>query len=368
MAGKQFPHVRNALLCLRYGIGDLVMELPAVHELRALLPKARITGLGARPAIELLAGEPVVDELVCVQDFGLRDWADHGSEGSREAFAQWLAARGFDLVIDPTHAVSGAAAVIWQHHRAILDAGESIQNEALAKGADGLAAVKAAVREGWGLALDEATVPVLRLRPEERTFAETFLEEHGCAGQRLLGVSPVASSPLKRWPVACLAAAADSLLVGALDALLVFCGPLEEGSQFISHLRHRRRARLVSDLHLRRVAALLARCRLFVGNDTGLLHLAAAVGVPVAGVYGPTSPAIYRPPGGKAVVPRVWCPHRKAGSFGPPACIAQDRCLTEAGSCIATIAVGDLLAALREGAGRWARPALAVAGSGEGGP
>jgi heptosyltransferase I len=105
---------------------------------------------------------------------------------------------------------------------------------------------------------------------------------------------------------------------------------------------------VVARIHLRRTAALLARCQLFIGNDTGLLHLAAAVGVEVAGVFGPTSPAVYLPPAGKAVAAADWCPHRKTASFGPPACIVQGRCLVPAGSCIETITAGGLLAALGE--------------------
>ena len=48
-----------------------------------------------------------------------------------------------------------------------------------------------------------------------------------------------------------------------------------------------------SDLRL--VAGLLSRCAAFTGNDTGLMHIAAAMGVPVAAVFGPTWPGIYLP-------------------------------------------------------------------------
>ena len=54
---------------------------------------------------------------------------------------------------------------------------------------------------------------------------------------------------------------------------------------------------LVGRLSLPEVAACLARCALFVGNDSGLMHLAAAAGTPTLGLFGPTSAAEYAPAG-----------------------------------------------------------------------
>jgi ADP-heptose:LPS heptosyltransferase len=327
--------------------------LPALQGLRAFLPNARITALGARPALELLENDPLADELVGVQDFGLRHWGDGGSERSREAVRNWLHQSDFNLVIDPSHAVQGVAETIWQHHHALLDTGNSALDETLARGGNGVAAIKAAVRAGWGLEIDDEKVPALRLGSGEHSFAERYLDAFRLTGKRLLGISPVASSALKRWPVARLARVADRLLGARFDAVLIFHGPQrQEGARLLGHLRHGPRAHLVESLHLRLVAALLARCRLFICNDTGLLHLAAAVGVPVAGVFGPTSPAIYLPPAGMAAVVTTSCPHRKTGTFGPPVCIVRGRCLLGGRSCIDAIGTGDLLAALEEETGQ----------------
>jgi ADP-heptose:LPS heptosyltransferase len=52
------------------------------------------------------------------------------------------------------------------------------------------------------------------------------------------------------------------------------------------------------------VAALLARCRLYVGNDSGLTHLAAAVGAETVAVFGPTDPAVWAPRGSRVRVVR----------------------------------------------------------------
>jgi ADP-heptose:LPS heptosyltransferase len=355
MKDEELMRVGRALVCLRYGIGDLVMELPSLQALRRLLPRARLTALGATPAIELLENDGCVDELVNVHDFGLSHWGDLGTEESRNSFREWLLQNAYDLVIDPSHAVLGAGEIIWQHHRAILDTGKSIQDEALARGEHGVAAIKTAVRASWGLEIATDFLPALRLSSAECAFAAQYFRGCSLDGEKnLLGLSPVASSALKRWPVERLAAVADHLLAGSFDAALLFCGPQRRtADRLLGCMQHSQKVVVIADLHLRQVAALLARCQIFICNDTGLLHLGAAVQVPVLGVFGPTSPAIYLPPG-KAVAAAVadFCPHRKTASFGPPACLIADLCLVGGRGCIEKIKTEQLLALLPDCLGR----------------
>jgi ADP-heptose:LPS heptosyltransferase len=82
-------------------------------------------------------------------------------------------------------------------------------------------------------------------------------------------------------PVAVLEGAADAEACAELRRLLP---PTVSASPF----RH---------LSLPQAAALLQRCRLYVGNDSGVSHLAGRLGVPTAAVFGPTDPAVWRPLG-----------------------------------------------------------------------
>jgi ADP-heptose:LPS heptosyltransferase len=114
----------------------------------------------------------------------------------------------------------------------------------------------------------------------------------------------------KRWPADRFAALADRL-VDVLSARLVLLGGPDDGPvnrSVVGAMGPAARARTLDvsgRLSLAETAAVIARCRLYVGNDSGVAHLAAAVGTPVVEVFGPTDPRRYGPvPGaGLAVAP-----------------------------------------------------------------
>ncbi len=336
----------NILLCLRYGIGDLVMETAVLDALRAAAGAARITGLGARPAIELLEVDPAVDELACVQDMGFGHWGDQGDAHSRNRLSRWLEARRFDVVLDPSHAVLAVRDLLWARGGPLLDSGLGRQEKALAEQGSGLGAIRQSVAEGWGLRVPVDSRPRVHLDAEDRRFAGDYLAARGLR-EPPYAVSPVASSPLKRWPLERLAETADVFAEQGRGVLIVG-GPQRECARALhAAMRHAQGAHVVEALPLRRTAALLARCAGLVSNDTGLMHLAAAVDTPVVGIFGPTSAAVYAPPGQRPVSAQGDCPHRKTWGFGPSECLVQDHCFLNVRSCIDTVSGAAVRAAVR---------------------
>ncbi len=337
---------QKILLCLRYGIGDLVMETPALDALRKTFPEARIVALGARPAVELIEDDPRVDEVVCVQDFGFEHWGDEGTLAACLRCTQWLEREQFDLVLDPSHAVVGVGKAIWSRCGQVRDAGKEVQERVLLRGRRGVSAIREAVRQGWGIEMPESFEPRLALQQTDHLFAEELLRSHQIGDDPIIGVSPVASSSLKRWPLENFCAIVREM--SSLGRILLFIGPQHDAGVFMDvRLRDARGLVPIGTLHLRRIAALLHRCRLFIGNDTGLMHMAAAVGTPLVAIFGPTSPSIYLP----RQVPAVAlgadrpCPRRRTDSFGPPECVSVGMCLEGERSCIDRVERGDVLRA-----------------------
>jgi heptosyltransferase-2 len=138
-------------------------------------------------------------------------------------------------------------------------------------------------------------------------------EEDQAAAQRILGAScapvmaihPGSGSPRKNWPAENWVALGQWLVHRAPRARLLLIGGEADAAQ-IATVKTALRASnvlLAQDLPLPHLAALLQRCRLFLGHDSGISHLAAAVGTPCVLLFGPTDPAVWAPanPGVKLV-------------------------------------------------------------------
>lgn len=149
------------------------------------------------------------------------------------------------------------------------------------------------------LGLDPAPLPVSWTSPADREAAGALLPE----GSAWIGLAPTANWSGKVWPAdrfVSLFRALSERLPGARPA--VFAGPGEAERAMASPVLAALPGAvdLVGRLSLPEASACLARCRLFVGNDSGLMHLAAAAGAPTLGLFGPTPASEYGPRGRRA--------------------------------------------------------------------
>jgi len=108
----------------------------------------------------------------------------------------------------------------------------------------------------------------------------------------ILGVAPGAQWDTKRWPAENFAALMQMWLADHSGTVRVFLGPREktwfDGSEFEQAARKNGRVEIIRNRSLVEVASLLSECRQLVTNDSGLLHVAEAVGTPVMAFFGPT--------------------------------------------------------------------------------
>jgi heptosyltransferase-3 len=152
---------------------------------------------------------------------------------------------------------------------------------------------------GGALGLDPAPLPVAWTSAADRRAAAALLP----AGETWIGLGPTANWAGKVWPAERFVQLFDSLserLPGARAA--VFAGPGEAERTMAAPVLAALPGAvdLVGRLTLPEAAACLARCTLFVGNDSGLMHLAAAAGTPTLGLFGPTFASEYAPRGRRA--------------------------------------------------------------------
>jgi heptosyltransferase-2 len=156
-------------------------------------------------------------------------------------------------------------------------------------------------------------LPRVRVRPQTASRAAALLEQAGVpSGATIVGVAPGAAyGHAKRWPPARMAELITRLSRerGALCILLGAAGDRESGREIESALPAGASVvNLIGRTELRLFAGVLAHCRAFVSNDSGAMHLAAAVGVPVAAIFGPTDERVTAPLGDHDVLlHQVFC-------------------------------------------------------------
>jgi ADP-heptose:LPS heptosyltransferase len=152
--------------------------------------------------------------------------------------------------------------------------------------------------------LDEASggVPAVTVKPEANRWCDRYWQRHGLNEKPVLILAPGSGSREKNWPAAFFKAIADWWRQKFNGAVVVVLGPVEdERGGFVSLCRGSVVAR---GLNLGQLSALLSRCLLYVGNDSGPTHLAAALGVCTVALFGPTDPRQWSPRGPKVTVLR----------------------------------------------------------------
>ena len=147
------------------------------------------------------------------------------------------------------------------------------------------------------LRLDPPPAPTVWLTPDSRGQAAALIPED----RPVLGLGPTANWVGKEWPadryaeLARLLTGDDGPLPGARIVVLGGPGERERAGAVLSQLGALPVVDLVGRTDPLLAAACLRRCDLFVGNDSGLGHIAAAAGTPVVTVFGPGRPDVYRP-------------------------------------------------------------------------
>lgn len=146
----------------------------------------------------------------------------------------------------------------------------------------------------------------IRLQPTAESECVLWLREQRCEMKGpVIAVHPGAGGAVKRWPLDRFRQLVLDLLSRREGQMLILEGPAEQGiGEELAALLPGSRVHVAPSLALPVLAALLSKCSLFVGNDSGIAHLAAGLGIPSIVLFGPTAPEHWVPLGAKVVVLR----------------------------------------------------------------
>ena len=290
----------NILIIKLRHIGDVLLSTPVLRALREAYPDARLTMLVNRGTEEILAHNPDVNEVVCLEK---------GSWDAQWRFVQSLRRRAFDCVIDLTD--GDRSAVISLATGAPMRVGFNAEHRWRGLLYSAVAAPRptdqhrveydlCALRH---LGLDpKPGTPVLYVSHAENVAVETWLRESGLTSSTnappLLWLQPGARYSLKVWPHERFVELADRL-TDRFSCRVLLGGDQREreiAEQIARNMREPPKV-VAGKLSLLQFAALVKRCALFVGNDGGAMHIAAAMGTPVVALFGPTYPRRWGPRG-----------------------------------------------------------------------
>jgi lipopolysaccharide heptosyltransferase I len=273
--------------------------------LRAGLPQARLTWVVERREAAVLRGNPALSEIVPIDTRGWRRvrsvLAIAEAAGAVVALARHLRSERFDVAIDLQGLVKSG--VVTAATRAPLRIGfaaaycrESTStlftNKRVAPPPSARHVVDQylSLLEPLGVCARAAEFSLPTDAAAEARIDE-FLASTGLKPQdRLVVLNPGAGRPDKRWPVARFRDLAKNLVAGAAAAVVVTWGPNElEDARAIVDGSPGGRVSLAPPTDLDELLAVLRRASIVVAGDTGPLHMAAALGTPCIGLYGPTS-------------------------------------------------------------------------------
>lgn len=144
--------------------------------------------------------------------------------------------------------------------------------------------------------------PLTAITPpaQAEAWCELFWRQNSLGGNRVLALAPGSGANEKNWPVDFFRAVAEWWRSATQSAVIVLVGPVEAERGGFESLRDMGIA--APDLSLAQTAALLARSDVYLGNDSGVTHLAAAVGVRTVALFGPSNAQRWAPRGRKVAV------------------------------------------------------------------
>jgi predicted lipopolysaccharide heptosyltransferase III len=285
---------RILVIKLRY-VGDVLLATPVLSRLRESFPKAHLAMLVNPGTDDVVRDHPALDEVLVLERGNLaRQWR----------FVRDLRRRHFDLVIDLTDA--DRSAVLSWLSRAPVRLGYNsegrwrgvLYTQVVAADRFAMHTVRyhLKVTEAMGLT-GQQPAPFLAVAPESRREADRLLREAGVDGARpFVCLHPGARWWFKAWPAERFAALADLIQTETATQALFLGGNQERSleSRIADGMKTPFRS-LIGKTGLRALAAVLERAALMISNDNGPMHMAAALRVPVIGLFGPSDPAVWGP-------------------------------------------------------------------------
>jgi len=298
------------ILVIDFGqLGDVVLSLPALRAIRERFPQARITVAVGKPGAEVVKLSGYANATLVVDRVALRDGPKLVSIGRILSLVKKVRREKFDFVID-LHSLSetnllgflsGAPKRLYSRRpgRSLDFLGNFTPRPPVEKDHRARHLIDRYLDVLGPLGVTNAErQPRLQSRPADDNVIDRLLKkEKADAGSPLIGLFPGAGHPSRRWPLEQFAELAEYLVRNDGVRPIVFAGPEERPLIPQMKTLFPKSTIIFDKLTIPQLAAAQARLAVLVSNDTGPMHIAAAVGTPVVLLLDRRAPESYIPLG-----------------------------------------------------------------------
>jgi heptosyltransferase-2 len=296
----QIKNIHHLLIRSTNWVGDAVMTTPAVRAIRKNFPGSRISILAKPWVAPVFEHSPHVD-VVLVYDAKGR----HRHFSGTLRLARDLRKYRFDAAILLQNAIEAALIAFLAGIPARIGFDTDARRLLLTHPVRCTRQIKSIHQTGYyleilkgvGLPTGPRTLELF-LGRQDRERAGAILKRHGIGlGDLVIGLNPSATfGPAKQWFPERYAALADRLNAAFGARILLFGGPGDRAlGEQVCRMMRTRAVDLSGRTSLGEAMALIERCRAFVTNDSGLMHVAAALHTPLAAIFGSTNSTTTRP-------------------------------------------------------------------------
>ncbi|MTI59135.1 MAG: lipopolysaccharide heptosyltransferase II [Firmicutes bacterium] len=323
---NQVTNARSIIIIDLLYLGDLMFATPFIKNLRMNLPDKRIDMIVNSNFYDLIKTNPDLDNVYAYnKKWGLRQGI---------SFARKLSQNNYDLGLN-IHG-NWRTAILLKLVNPVYSLGYGGKGRGIfldqeIKRSEGMHMTEAylAFLEEIGLKSLTDNIPQLSLSPEASQGIKAFLEGEGVIpGDRLVALNTGGTWPTKRWPAVRFAELADAL-VKNYDVRPVLTGGKSDLGRVdeIVSLMASEPITAAGRTSLEELAALMEYCELVISNDSGPVHVAAAVGTPTITIFGPSDDIKYRPLGEKHKIVKTGIDCRPCGEHQCPQ--GHHRCMRD---------------------------------------
>ncbi len=293
MKRKEKPREGRVLVIHQGALGDLILSLPALRVIRETYPRSFICAMGHTERLGLLEGRYYADQVISVEREGVARLYDENA-----AFPDGPA--DFFSTFDSIFLFARQAHAVFAGNLRKVSRGQVVSVETFHERGESHVTDYQLSSLGLFTGESEARLPKLFLSGRDREAADRLWEEAGFLEKKgpIVVIHAGSGSPKKNWPAEHFSALSRGL-VSAYECSLIFIEGPADAVISKEYLRHAETIRpvVVRDRSLTQVAAILKRSDIFVGNDSGITHMAAAVGTSTVAIFGPTDPQVWGPRG-----------------------------------------------------------------------